>query len=241
MDFTDVTVLCVGDLMLDRFVHGKIERISPEAPIPILHLTRTQEMLGGAGNVGHNIASLGGRALLVGLVGTDALADTVRRLAAGIPGIIPCFVPTAHRPTICKTRFIAAQQQVVRADEESRLPLQPGEEQDLLAALAHQLPQAAAVILSDYGKGVLSPGIIGHVIAEARARGVPVFVDPKTEDFGRYRGATCITPNTQELALASGMAVNGDAAVAVRGRQGAGGCGGGRHPGHPVRARHDAG
>ena len=86
MDFTDVTVLCIGDLMLDRFVHGKIERISPEAPIPILHLTRTQEMLGGAGNVGHNIASLGGRALLVGLVGTDALADTVRRLAAGIPG-----------------------------------------------------------------------------------------------------------------------------------------------------------
>ena len=215
MDFTDVTVLCIGDLMLDRFVHGKIERISPEAPIPILHLTRTQEMLGGAGNVGHNIASLGGRALLVGLVGMDALADTVRRLAAGIPGIIPCFVPTAHRPTICKTRFIAAQQQVVRADEESRLPLQPGEEQDLLAALAHQLPQAAAVILSDYGKGVLSPGIIGHVIAEARARGVPVFVDPKTEDFGRYRGATCITPNTQELALASGMAVDGDAAVAA--------------------------
>ncbi len=215
MDFTDVTVLCIGDLMLDRFMHGKIERISPEAPIPILHLTRTQEMLGGAGNVGHNIATLGGRALLVGLVGTDPLADTVRRLAGGIAGIVPCFVPTAQRPTICKTRFIAAQQQVVRADEESRLPLQPDEQQDLLAMVAQCLPDASAVILSDYGKGVLSPAIIDHVIAEARRRGVPVFVDPKTDDFGRYRGATCITPNTQELALASGMAVGDDDAVAA--------------------------
>ncbi len=213
MDFAGVTVLCIGDVMLDRFMHGKIERISPEAPIPIIHLTRTEEMLGGAGNVGHNIATLGGRAVLVGLVGIDPLADVVRRLAAGIAGIVPCFVASTQRPTICKTRFIAAQQQVVRADEESRLPLQPDEERDVLATVSRHLPDASAVILSDYGKGVLSPAVIGHVIAQARARAVPVFVDPKTDDFSRYRGATCITPNTQELATASGMAVDSDAAV----------------------------
>ena len=219
MNFSDVTVLCIGDLMLDRFMHGKIERISPEAPIPIIHLTRTQEMLGGAGNVAHNIATLGGRALLVGLVGEDMLAEAVRRLAQGIAGIEACFVSTMLRPTICKTRYVAAQQQVVRADEESRLPLQPAEERDLLATVQRCLPRASAVILSDYGKGVLSPAIIGHVIAAARDRGIPVFVDPKTDDFSRYRGATCITPNTQELALASKMPVESDADVAAAARR----------------------
>ncbi len=219
MDFTDVTVLCIGDLMLDRFMHGTIERISPEAPIPVIHLTRTQEMLGGAGNVGHNVATLGGRALLVGLVGQDALADTMLRLAGTIGRVVPCFVSTALRPTICKTRFVAAQQQVVRADEESRLPLQPPEERALLAMADRMLPEASAVILSDYGKGVLSPAIIGHVITQARARGIPVFVDPKTDDFSVYPGVTCITPNTQELGLASGMAVDSDAAVEAAARK----------------------
>ncbi|WP_158743102.1 D-glycero-beta-D-manno-heptose-7-phosphate kinase [Acidisphaera sp. L21] len=218
MNFSHVTVLCVGDLMLDRFKHGRIERISPEAPIPVIHLTRTQEMLGGAGNVAHNIATLGGRALLVGLVGADPLADTMHRLATDIPGITPCFVPTALRPTICKTRFVASQQQVVRADEESRLPLQPSEEQDLLAVVAQQLPLSSAVILSDYGKGVLSPAIIELIIDRARAARIPVFVDPKTDDFSRYRGATCITPNTLELAAASKMPVDSDAAVEAAAR-----------------------
>ena len=136
MDFSDATILCVGDVMLDRFMHGDIERISPEAPIPIIRLTRTDEMLGGAGNVANNVAALGGRALLVGLVGRDGWADAVARHAAGIPGIEPHLVPSHHRPTICKTRFVAAQQQVVRADEESRLPLQPDEEASLMAAVA---------------------------------------------------------------------------------------------------------
>jgi D-beta-D-heptose 7-phosphate kinase/D-beta-D-heptose 1-phosphate adenosyltransferase len=219
MNFSYVRVLCIGDVMLDRFMHGEIERISPEAPIPIIHLTRTQEMLGGAGNVAHNIATLGGRALLVGLVGTDPLADTMRRLGREVAGIEPCFVSTTLRPTICKTRFVASQQQVVRADEESRLPLQPSEELGLLQAVAEHLPSASAIILSDYGKGVLSPRIIATVIARARERGIPVFVDPKTDDFGRYKGATCITPNLQELAIASKMPVDSEEAVEAAARR----------------------
>lgn len=219
MDFSGVTILCIGDVMLDRFVHGRIERISPEAPIPVLHLTRTQEMLGGAGNVAHNIAALGGRAVLVGLVGQDSLGDTVARLAGAVGRIRCALVASPLRPTICKTRFIASQQQIVRADEESRLPLQPAEQDGLLIEVDRLLPAADAVILSDYGKGVLSAPVIEAVIAAARSAGKPVFVDPKSEDFGRYRGATCITPNLRELAAASKLAVDDEAGVAAASRR----------------------
>ena len=213
MNFSGIAVLCIGDIMLDRFVHGEIERISPEAPIPVIHLTRTQEMLGGAGNVAHNIATLGGRAIIIGLSGEDAAGDTLIHLAGQTSGIEPCFVRTARRPTICKTRFIASQQQVVRADEESRLMLQPEEEAALLACIEQRLPEAKAVILSDYGKAVLSRRIVGTVIERSRARDIAVFVDPKSADFSHYRGATCITPNLKELAAASKMPVHDEAAV----------------------------
>ncbi len=213
MNFEGVSILCVGDLILDQFVHGKIERISPEAPIPVIHLSHTQEMLGGAGNVAHNIASLGGRAMLVGLIGEDGRGDAMLRQIAAVGAIEPLAVRSTHRPTICKTRYIASQQQIVRADEESTLPLQPDEEAGLLAAIDAALPRAAAVILSDYGKAVISLGVIAHVVASARARGLAVFVDPKTDDFRRYRGVTCITPNLKELALASKLPVDGEAAV----------------------------
>ena len=219
MDFSDVSVLCLGDVMLDRFVHGEIERISPEAPIPVIRLLETREMLGGTGNVAHNIATLGGRAVLVGLVGRDAPGDAVARLLSGIPGIVPALVTSDDRPTICKTRFIASQQQIVRADEESQRPLQPGEEAALLAAFDAQLPAARAVILSDYGKGVLSETVVRHAIAAARRACVPVFVDPKTRDFSRYRGATCITPNLKELALATGCPVGTEVEVTAAARQ----------------------
>ncbi len=193
--------------MLDRFIHGEIERISPEAPIPVLRLTETREMLGGTGNVAHNVASLGGQAILVGLLGNDDLGSTVQRIVSGIPGIIPSFVLTPSRPTICKTRFIASGQQVVRADQESRLSLQVGEEDDLIATSERNISKVQAVVLSDYGKGVLSRRLLERVIGAARERNIPVFVDPKSEDFSRYAGVTCITPNLKELAQASKMPV----------------------------------
>ena len=157
MDFSNLTVLCVGDVMLDRFLHGDIERISPEAPVPVIHLRETREMLGGAGNVACNIASLGGRAILIGLVGADESGTRLQAIVAGRSAITSALVRTSHRPTICKTRFVAGRQQVVRADEESRAPLHPDEEQALIAAFSAQLPGAQAVIFSDYGKGGPQP------------------------------------------------------------------------------------
>ena len=213
MDFSNIQVLCVGDVMLDRFVQCDMERISPEAPVPILRLRGTREMLGGAGNVASNVAALGGTVVLAGLVGTDAAGDAVRRLLHGLPRLVSAAVDTPGRPTTCKTRFIAANQQVVRADEESQAAAGPAEEAALLDAVRAWIGRVGAVVLADYGKGALTPALVAQVVALARAAGVPVFVDPKSPDFSRYRGATCITPNLKELAAASGMAVDGTDAV----------------------------
>jgi len=213
MDFSGLRVLCVGDVILDRFIYGDVERISPEAPVPVLRLRETRTMLGGAGNVANNIASLGGDAVLLGLIADDEAGARLTRQVADIPRITPHFVRSRVRPTIAKTRYIAAGQQVVRADEESSLLVQPEEEAELLEALEQAIGGAKAVILSDYGKGVLSAGVIGRAIGLARARGIAVHVDPKSEDFSTYRGATCITPNLRELATAARCSVTTEADV----------------------------
>ena len=204
MDFSDLSVLCMGDVMLDRFVHGDIDRISPEAPVPVLRLRSTREMPGGAGNVAANVASLGGRAVLIGLVGQDEAGARLRQLLTRQDRVRDALVASARRPTICKTRFIAGRQQVVRTDDESDAPLLEEEEAGLLAAFAAGLPGCQAVVLSDYGKSALSPGLVARAVADAARAGVAVFVDPKTDDFSRYRGATCITPNLREFAAAIG-------------------------------------
>ncbi len=219
MDFSNNSVLCIGDLMLDRFLYGDVERISPEAPVPVLRLNRTREMLGGAGNVSNNIASLGGRAILVGLIGQDDAGGRLRRILAAGANVEADCVDTGDRPTICKTRLIAAQQQVVRADEESRDPLTERERAALLEGLHRHLRQVGAVVLADYGKGVLDAQMVAEVINAARRAGLPTFVDPKARDFSRYRGATCITPNLNELAAASGLPVGNEAEVVVAARK----------------------
>ena len=203
MDFSGNTILCLGDIMLDRFAHCGIERISPEAPVPVLRLERVQSMLGGAGNVARNIAALGGSAVLMGLLGGDAAGAEVRRAIAATPRLVDGHVESPGRPTICKTRYLAAHQQIMRVDEEQVRALEPDEEARLLAAIAAAMPAVQAVVLSDYGKSVLSPRVVAFAIRRARARGIPLFVDPKSDDFRRYRGATCITPNQAELALAA--------------------------------------
>ena len=215
MDFSGLTVLCLGDVMLDRFLHGDIERISPEAPVPVIRLRETREMPGGAGNVACNIASLGARAVLVGLVGEDEAGERLRRILAAKPGIEAALVATSRRPTICKTRFIAGRQQVVRADDESGAALFEEEAAALQASVAAWLPHCQAMVLSDYGKSALEPALVAQVIAAARQAGVPVFVDPKTDDFTRYRGATCITPNLKEFAAAARAPCGTEAEIAT--------------------------
>ncbi len=204
MDFSSLKILCVGDVMLDRFQHGEIDRISPEAPVPVIRLKHTKEMPGGVGNVACNIAALGGTAILVGLIGTDDTGERLKANLRGRPGIVDALAASAHRPTICKTRFIAGRQQVVRADDESSDPLTGAEEEALLTAIDTHLALADALILSDYGKATLTQGLLAHTIAAARGRKIPVFVDPKSADFSRYAGATCITPNLKEFRAAAG-------------------------------------
>jgi D-beta-D-heptose 7-phosphate kinase / D-beta-D-heptose 1-phosphate adenosyltransferase len=213
MDFSKTTILCLGDIMLDRFAYCETERISPEAPVPVLLLKRTQGMLGGAGNVARNIAALGGKAILIGLLGRDPAGAEVEALVQGTPGLHAAHVSSVWRPTICKTRYIALHQQIIRIDEENVGELDGEEEAQLFAAFDGALVDVDAVVLSDYGKGVLSPSLVGFAIERARSVGKAVYVDPKSEDFGRYRGATCVTPNLKELALASRMPVGSDAEV----------------------------
>jgi D-beta-D-heptose 7-phosphate kinase/D-beta-D-heptose 1-phosphate adenosyltransferase len=207
MDFSKATILCLGDMMLDRFAYCETERISPEAPVPVLLLKRTWSMLGGAGNVARNIAALGGRAVLTGLVGRDPAGAEVAALIAATEGVIDRHVASAHRPTVCKTRYLAGNQQLMRIDEEATHDLDPEEAAALIDAAERAIPEVDAVILSDYGKSVLGADVIGAAIARARALAIPVYVDPKGDDFARYRGASCVTPNTRELALASRMPV----------------------------------
>jgi D-beta-D-heptose 7-phosphate kinase / D-beta-D-heptose 1-phosphate adenosyltransferase len=213
MDFSKAKILCLGDLMLDRFAYCDTERISPEAPVPVLLLQRTQNMLGGAGNVARNVAALGGTAILMGLLGSDAAGTEICRLIADTPGLLDGHVTSARRPTTCKTRYLAGHQQIVRVDEESVHPLDEAEMRGLLAAAERAIPGVDAVILSDYGKAALAPQIIEAVIQQARGLGIPVYVDPKSDDFGSYRGATCITPNQRELAQAARMPVAGDTEI----------------------------
>lgn len=213
MDFSGVAVLTLGDVMLDRFAYCGLERISPEAPVPVLLMQRVESMLGGAGNVARNVAALGGTAVLAGLLGEDAAGDEVRAAIRAAPRLVDAHVTTRARPTIAKTRYIAGHQQIMRVDEEQARPLDADEEAGLIAAIGRALPDVDAVILSDYDKGVLSPKIIRFAIARAQARGIPVFVDPKAKPFRSYRGATCITPNLAELKYAARMPVGDEAEV----------------------------
>lgn len=219
MDFSRTTILCLGDLMLDRYAYCETERISPEAPVPVLLLKRTQGMLGGAGNVARNIASLGGKAILMGLLGRDQAGAEVEALIKGTDGLVAAHLTSLARPTICKTRYIASHQQIIRVDEETDSALTQPEEKQLLEVYDRALAGVDAVVLSDYGKGVLGPRVISFAIGRARAAALPVFVDPKSEDFSRYRGATCITPNLKELALASRMPVVEEAEVVAAARR----------------------
>ncbi len=220
MDFLDhladapqARVLVIGDVMLDRYVEGSVDRISPEAPVPVLRHLSAREMLGGAGNVAANIASLGGAVDLVSLIGQDADGEKVRRLLAEWDVAGEGLISSPARPTSVKTRYLAQGQQVLRHDWEDASDASGEEVAALLAAYRARLAAADAVVLSDYGKGAACRAVAAAVIAAARAAGKPVLVDPKNPDYRAYASASAVTPNRKELAEASGMAVGDDASV----------------------------
>ncbi len=211
-------ILVVGDIMLDRFTRGRVERVSPEAPIPVLRVLNEATMPGGAGNVAANLAALGARTQLVSVVGDDAAGRELSALVAGLLGSADGILTVAGRPTTTKTRFIAGGQQLLRADAETDAPLPDADGARLLALVAERLPDAGILVLSDYGKGVLTPDLTASMIELAHAAGVRVLVDPKGRDYRRYRGAFCITPNAGELAEATGMPARDDAGVIAASR-----------------------
>lgn len=198
------TVLIVGDLILDRYVSGEVSRISPEAPIPVLAARRSEEKLGGAGNVAANLVAMGAEVEVVGVVGDDGWGRELRSLLeeqkVGVGGL----VVDARRPTTQKTRMMSGAQQMLRVDWEDPSTLGGAALAEMVRLLPAKVRASRAVVLSDYGKGVLANEVVACVVREARAAGVPVLVDPKGDDYARYKGATLVTPNKKEAEQALG-------------------------------------
>ncbi|NWH07068.1 MAG: D-glycero-beta-D-manno-heptose-7-phosphate kinase [Alphaproteobacteria bacterium] len=212
------TLLCLGDAMIDRYVYGTVERMSPEAPIPVISVTREVAMLGGAGNVARNAAALGGDIRLVAVVGDDDAGHELTGLVSNEIPIEPSLVAVSGRHTTQKTRYIAGTQQLLRADHEETSPLSEDNARRVLMAFEGELAEANAVVLSDYAKGVLCEGVLRPAIAAAQAKGIPIIADPKARDFGRYDGVSLITPNAKELAIATGLPVATDEEAAAAAR-----------------------
>ena len=205
--FAGQRVLCVGDVMLDRYVYGTVDRISPEAPIPVLHTQRETATLGGAGNVVRNIAALGGAVDVIGVIGEDTNGKDIAREFAALPNVTPHLIADASRPTTLKTRYVANGQQLLRADYESVKPVSAAVEQKILQTIITALSNAKTIIVSDYAKGVLTPNIIAEITRLARDTKRICIIDPKGRDFARYRGATVLTPNRKELSDAIGSPI----------------------------------
>ncbi len=202
--FADIRILCIGDIMMDRFVQGKVERISPEAPVPVFQFVAERKMLGGSGNVVANLRALGCQTYFVGMVGKDDfgadVADLLRQLKSDF-----YLYQTDDRPTITKARFIAGNNHILRFDNEKIVPLSETEENDLLTHIETKIETADVVLLSDYAKGVLSPSLTQKVIALCNRYGKKVLIDPKGADYSKYAGAFLIKPNRKELEQASGQ------------------------------------
>ncbi len=200
------TVLCIGDLMLDEFVYGEVSRVSPEAPVPVIAARRDEKVIGGAGNVARNVASLGAGCLFVGVIGADDTGHAVRAAFGQFRKTIePHLVTDRTRPTTRKVRFVSEHYSthLLRADWETAKPVDPDVEAEVIDLVEAMLPRSGAIVISDYAKGVLTPRVIRAVIDGARKLGKPVVVDPKALDYSIYKGATVITPNRKELGEAT--------------------------------------
>ncbi len=209
-------IAVVGDAMLDLYLRGDVERISPEAPVPVVRVRDRKFALGGAANVAQNVLAIGAACELVAAVGADQPGAQLREMLVA-HGADPRGLVPADRPTTTKTRIVARGQQVVRVDEEVDEDLSPDELTALDAAVARAVADADALILEDYNKGVLVPAVIERAIAAAQKKGIPIVVDPKYRNFFTFRGATIFKPNRRELDAALGAAIDPDHPEALPG------------------------
>jgi D-beta-D-heptose 7-phosphate kinase/D-beta-D-heptose 1-phosphate adenosyltransferase len=202
--FSETRILVVGDVMLDRYWWGDAVKISPEAPVPVVHLKDTSIAIGGAANVAANLRGLGSSVSIVGAIGDDAegllLKEQIAALGIGTEHLLS--IP--GRPTIVKTRVIAHEQQVVRIDQEDPTPIPHPDEESLLASL-DAIGDIDAIVVSDYAKGLLTDRFLFSLMEIGKAKAIPVLVDPKGKRYAKYRGATILTPNKHEAAEACGI------------------------------------
>ncbi|MEP6780752.1 MAG: PfkB family carbohydrate kinase [Gemmatimonadaceae bacterium] len=208
-DATKQRVLIVGDAMLDVYLRGDVDRISPEAPVPVVRVRERRLALGGAANVAQNVSALGAACDLVAVVGGDSAGTTLREHLRNAR-IEERSLVTINRPTTTKTRVMARSQQLVRFDEEEDADLNDSDVALVMRAIERAMPDATAVVFEDYNKGVLVPAVIEGTIALAATRNLPIVVDPKFKNFFAYRGATIFKPNRRELESALGAAVDLD-------------------------------
>lgn len=204
-------VICVGDVMLDRFIYGSVDRVSPEAPVPVLRLSREAVMPGGAANVTRNLASLGLRPVLIGVCGHDSAGEELRAVIEA-EGTVSAALLTAHdRPTTVKTRFVAGGHQLLRVDAEECRPINAATAEALVASVATEISAGAGVlVISDYAKGLLTETVLKTLVNLAQEAGIPVIADPKGRDFSRYGAVDILKPNASELAAATGLPVGDD-------------------------------
>ncbi len=213
-NFQNRHILVVGDVMLDRFVSGSVDRLSPEAPIPVLTQTEENLMPGGAANVSRNLSGIGGHVSLVGCIGNDRAGKSLTDALSLSPQIRFFPIVCDDRPTTQKSRFIASGQQMLRVDDEVTRPLTHTQASHLLTQAKKALEESEILIISDYAKGCLSPDIIRHLIDAAHKKSIPIVTDPKSSDFSIYAGSTVLTPNLSEFRQATGMSYVGHDSLA---------------------------
>lgn len=216
-------IVVYGDVMLDEFVWGDVTRISPEGPVPVVDVRRESVHLGGAANVLANLMALGVRASVVGVVGDDRAAERLRAELKETGATDDALVVDETRPTTTKTRIIAHSQLVVRADRERRSPVNAETEERIIAVLNRVIKEADAFVVSDYDKGAVTPSVLTEILPAAKARGIPVLIDPKIRNFDSYRPATLVTPNHHEALRLTNIEEHDDeslkrAAHLIRGR-----------------------
>ena len=217
--FERCRLLVVGDLMLDEYVWGHVERISPEAPVPVVSVLNEEFTLGGAANVAKNLCLLGARVAVAGVVGTGPQGSRLRSELAKLGVDVGAVVEEAGRPTTRKTRIIAEHQQVLRIDRETTREISRASEQALMSRVLERVPDVDVVLISDYGKGAITRALIESLAAKARSAGKLTIADPKGIDFSKYAGLTLITPNKKEAALAAGIEVRDEPGLQAAGQR----------------------